>query len=129
MSTSLQCACGAVTVSVVDDSPCAFSAICHCTDCRATTGAPFFWGNAWLMDKIKVTGETITHQELQNVRHSCAQCGSFTHEPCPGLGMTMLPAARLENPTAPMMHVFTRSSVYMLPEDGLPRFEELPPMG
>lgn len=127
-NVSVKCACGSVTVEVVDDTPCGFSAMCHCSDCRAVTGAPFFWGNAWPIDKIKATGETISYQAIKNVRHSCAKCGSFTHEVCPAIGMTMLSAARLESPTPPMMHVFVRSKVYALPEDGLPRFEELPPM-
>ncbi len=127
--TKLSCACGQVTVEAIDNAPCAFSAICHCADCRSITGAPFFWANGWPSDQIKVTGETISHVHIQNIRHSCAKCGSFMFEPVPGFGITMLPAARLNNPTPPMMHVFVKSKVYQLPEDGLPRFDEMPPMG
>ena len=126
---SVSCPCGSVTASVIDETPCGFSAICHCSDCRAATGAPFFWANAWPLDKVVVSGETVYHKEIQNERHACAQCGSFTHEIAPSFGMALLPAARLENPTPPMMHIYTRSSVYAIPDDGLPRFDEMPPVG
>ena len=121
--------CSLLTVSIIDDTPCVFSAICHCDDCRAATGASFFWANAWPIDKLVVTGETVDHQEIENQRHACAQCGSFTHEIAPGFGMGLLPAARLENPAPPMMHMYVRSSVYQIPDDGVPRFDEMPPMG
>ena len=129
MSNSISCACGSVTVEVINDAPSVFSAICHCTSCRSITGAPYFWANAWPADQIKVTGDTLSYVHETNERHSCAKCGSFTHEPVPTMGLVMLPAARLESPAAPMMHVYVKSKVYPLPEDGLPRFDEMPPMG
>ena len=125
----LSCACGSVNVEIVDNAPAVCSAFCHCTDCRAITGSPYFWGNGWPMDQVKVSGETISYQEVNNVRHSCAKCGSFMYEPCPGFGLTMLPAARLASPMPSMMHVYVKSKVCQLPEDGLLRFEELPPQG
>ena len=124
---SVNCACGSVKVEVLSETSCVFSAVCHCSDCRSITGSPFFWGNGWPMDQIKVTGETVSHSYIKNVRYSCAKCGSFMYEPCPDFGITMLPASRLENPTPPMMHVYVKSAVYQLPDDGIPRFDEMPP--
>lgn len=125
--TSLKCSCGAVTVTVADGVECVFSAICHCNNCRSTTGAPAFWGNGFPIDTVTVTGETINYTQEVNTRISCVKCGSFIAEPCPGFGITMLPAARLANPTAPMMHVFVKDKVYPIPEDGVPQFDEMPP--
>ena len=124
---SFSCACGQCTVTVAEGAPCAFSAICHCADCRSITGSPYFWGNAFMPNQVSVTGETIAYTHIKNTRHSCAKCGSFVYEPVPSFGLTMLPAARLPAPAAPMMHIFVKSKVYPLPEDGLPRFDELPP--
>lgn len=130
MSQSFSCACGQAKVEVLSDAPSAFSAICHCANCREITGAPFFWGNAWPGDQVRVTGETLAHQHVSNIRHSCARCGATMHEELPAFGgLVMLPAARLPTPTAPMFHIFVRSKVYTLPDDGLPRFDEMPPLG
>ena len=53
---------------------------------------------------------------------------SFVYEPTPSFGMTML-CARLSNPTPPMMHVFVKSKVYQLREEGLPDLDEMSSMG
>jgi len=125
---SISCACGSVTVEVAEGVDCVFSAICHCTNCRDITGAPSFWANGFPIDAVKVTGEVISYVHDKNTRTSCAKCGSFMCEPVPHFGMTMLPASRLSNAMAPMCHVYVKSAVYALPEDGIPRFDELPPM-
>lgn len=128
MGHSLSCACGAVKVAVNEGVDCNFSAICHCTNCRDITGAASFWANAFPADEVSIIGEVISHQHETNIRCSCAQCGSFVCEPVPRMGLVMLPASRLESPTKPMCHVFVKSAVYPLPEDGIPRFDEMPPM-
>jgi hypothetical protein len=129
MSHSISCACGALTVEVNEGVDCAFSAICHCANCREVTGTASFWANAFPTPEVKITGEAISYQHAVNLRCSCAKCGSFMYEHVPAMGLTMLPAARLTDPAPPMCHVWTKSAVYALPEDGKPRFDEMPPMG
>ena len=129
MSESFSCACGSVTVSVNDGVDCAFSAICHCSNCREITGAVSFWANGYPTNQVNVTGEVISHVHEINVRTSCAKCGSFVCEPVPNFGLTMLPASRLKAPTPPMAHVWVKSAVYPIPDDGVPQFAEMPPMG
>ena len=128
-NNSYSCACGQVKVEVLNEAPCIFSAICHCNNCREITGAAYLWANGWLPEHIKVTGETISYTHEVNVRHSCQKCGSFMYEPCPTFNMVMLPAVRLKPPTPPAIHVFVKDKVYTLPDDGLPRFDTMPPLG
>lgn len=44
---SYTCACGQCAVTLAEGATSAFSAICHCSNCREATGAPYFWGNAF----------------------------------------------------------------------------------
>ena len=118
-----------MSVEVIDHTAPSFSAICHCKNCRDISGTPYFWGNGWQPAQLKISGETISYTHEVNHRHSCSQCGAMVYEECPPFGIVMLPAARLQSPAPPAMHVFVRDKVYPLPEDGLPRFETMPPMG
>lgn len=129
MSHSFSCACGEVKVEVNEGAECVFSAICHCTSCREVTGTAALWANGFLSDHVQVTGDVIAYTHEVNIRTSCASCGSFMFEPVPSMGITMLPASRMSHPTPPMAHVYVKSAVYPLPDDGVPRFEEMPPMG
>ena len=126
-TTTVRCACGDLSLEIEGDTSDALSAICHCGMCREMTGAPNFWGNGFTPDRITVRGETTCFVRQTNRRHSCAKCGAYLFEEVPAFGVTMVSAAQMDQPAPPMMHIFVADKIYPLPEDGLPRFDAMPP--
>ncbi|WP_347302480.1 GFA family protein [Croceibacterium sp. TMG7-5b_MA50] len=71
------CRCGAIRYSSTADEP-LHHAVCHCTDCRASSGAPLM---AWLAvpaDSFSVTaGQPATFAgPTGSQRFFCASCGT-----------------------------------------------------
>jgi len=64
------CRCGAVRFEV-NGQPKRVG-LCHCTDCRKSTGSAFVTFAVWRYDQFKGTGETKTWEG----RDFCPTCGS-----------------------------------------------------
>jgi len=121
------CPCGKVTVTVT--GPHAFSAYCHCGQCRKQSGAPYFNGVGYPVDNFKAEGEVTSHTQNTMARCCCKVCGTHVYSiPPAGNPMRIVANQLLEKPVETQMHIFTGDKVVNLAEDGLPRFTG-PPMG
>ncbi|KAF8655362.1 hypothetical protein AX16_003097 [Volvariella volvacea WC 439] len=89
MSYSGACLCGAIAINVKGEYP--GQVICHCTDCKRTTGAPF---SALIIvpdSDFKIEGPTSTFQSTALsgstvTRLFCSKCGSQLAHTSPNLG-------------------------------------------
>jgi hypothetical protein len=70
------CHCGAIRYEAEGEP--LTHALCHCTDCRRSAGAPMVGWTMYRTDKVKVTRGTpkIYHSSEQGRRHFCAACGT-----------------------------------------------------
>jgi hypothetical protein len=64
------CLCGAVRFSVTGDP--LRTGLCHCHDCRRTSGSSFSFFAVWPRSAYQGTGELATHEG----RSFCPVCGS-----------------------------------------------------
>ena len=70
-----QCHCGAVSYEMPSDE--IRCAICHCTDCRRHSGAPFVAWGLVAEDQVKIEGETSEYaSSTDGRRHFCPKCGT-----------------------------------------------------
>jgi len=130
MTAKGQCHCGAIRYEVSGEP--AYHALCHCTDCRRSSGAPVV---AWALfpeSAVAVTGEpTIRASSEDARRHFCPQCGCglFYTNAVTFPGMIDVQTATLDDPDAfPLqLHVQTAERVgWMENAHELPQFERYP---
>ena len=125
-----RCHCGAVTYEMPAET--IHHALCHCTDCRRSAGAPMV---AWAMapaSEVKIEGKTrVYHSSEHGRRHFCEVCGTslfYTNEAVfPGL--IDVQSATLDNPDAlqPQMQIQTAERIgWMATAHELPAFERYP---
>ncbi|MBT5266829.1 MAG: GFA family protein [Rhodospirillaceae bacterium] len=128
-----KCLCG--EISYETDAEPAVVANCHCTDCRAATGAAY----ATLMfvprDKVTIRGETKTFTHASEsgstmTKHFCPTCGSpmFT-ENTAREGVLGLRGGNVEqtDKVKPMRNVFLSSKIPSTPLDpDLPGDQKMP---
>lgn len=74
-----RCLCG--NISYHSDTEPAFTANCHCTDCRAATGAAYSTICFIKSDQLTIKGQTKTFQHPSDrnhtmTKHFCPNCGS-----------------------------------------------------
>ncbi|HEY8616892.1 GFA family protein [Phenylobacterium sp.] len=107
-------------------------ALCHCTDCRRSAGAPMV---AWAMvpaDQIKINGATRVYASSEHGRrHFCEVCGTglfYTNEEIfPGL--VDVQSATLDDPGAiqPTAQIQVAERIgWMASLHELPTFERYP---
>lgn len=131
MSEKGQCHCGATTYEASGDP--VYHALCHCADCRRSSGAPVVAWALYPEDAVKVSGaEPRVYASSENARrHFCPQCGSslfYTNEQM-FPGMIDIQTATLDNPDAvPLqLHVQTADRIgWMEKAHELPQFERYP---
>jgi len=70
------CQCGAVRYQAEGEA--LHHALCHCADCRASTGAPAVAWIAFPADKVRITQGTVTTYVGKGgaQRQFCAVCGT-----------------------------------------------------
>lgn len=70
------CHCGAIRYSA--DGETLHHALCHCTDCRRSAGAPAVAWLGFASDSVTVTaGEPAVYASSEHARrHFCTQCGT-----------------------------------------------------
>jgi len=133
MSESLSggCQCGAVRYEVTGDPT--YVALCHCSDCRKSSGAPVVAWAAFPEAQFAVTQGTAKafNSSGESWRHFCPDCGTGLYfqnaEVLPGL--VDIQSATLDDPGAlpPQIHVQVAEKVHwMSGVDALPAFERYP---
>ncbi|KQM18690.1 GFA family protein [Novosphingobium sp. Leaf2] len=125
------CQCGAVRYAVKGQP--AHVALCHCVDCRKSSGAPVTaWAAYAAADFALLAGDPAAYSSNgSSIRHFCATCGTglyFVNEAVlPGL--VDIQVATLDDPDAlpPQVHIQTAERVgWMESADALPAFARYP---
>lgn len=131
MKYSGSCHCGAVRYELTGDPQ--VVALCHCSDCRRSAGAPFV---AWAMYPdsslmvTKGTPKTINSSGTA-MRSFCAECGTglFYRNQAILPGIVDIQAATLDDPNSlsPTMNIQTAERLHWVTEiNRLPEFERFP---
>lgn len=125
------CHCGAVRYEVSGEPQ--HVALCHCSDCRKSSGAPMVAWAAFAEDQFKlVEGEPMTFNSSGSAMRSfCPKCGSGLYyrnaEYLPGI--VDIQSATLDDPEAlpPGAHIQTAERLgWMETAHSLPAFERFP---
>lgn len=125
------CHCGAVRYEVSGEP--LHVALCHCSDCRKSSGAPMVAWAAFTDDQFKlVEGEPVTFNSSGSAMRSfCPKCGSGLYyrnaEFLPGI--VDIQSATLDDPEAmpPGAHIQTAERLaWMENAHSLPAFERFP---
>jgi hypothetical protein len=125
------CHCGAVRYEVTGEPK--HVALCHCTDCRKSSGAPMVAWAAFDESGFHLTQGTphTRNSSGQSMRSFCPDCGTglfFRNEA--GLpGIVDIQTATLDDPDAlpPQLHVQTAERIGWMTDLGdLPEFERFP---
>lgn len=125
------CHCGAVRYEVTGEPQ--HVALCHCQDCRKSSGAPMVAWAAFAEDAFRVTaGEPVTFNSSgAALRSFCGTCGSGlwyrNAEMLPGI--VDIQAATLDNPDVfpAGAHIQVAERIgWMAQAHGLPAFERFP---
>jgi hypothetical protein len=125
-----QCHCGAIRYSI--DSELKHSSVCHCIDCRRTTGALTTGWLGYPSEGLTVEGKTQVYNSSEGVeRHFCPGCGTslfyFNEAMMPGVVDVM--TTTLDDPEnyPPQLHVQMGDALpWEATLDELPRFERFP---
>lgn len=77
MSESGRCHCGAITYEVVDEAAPIYHAMCHCSDCRRSSGAPAITWALFRQDQVNIEGTPKLYKSSEHgQRFFCSNCGS-----------------------------------------------------
>jgi hypothetical protein len=69
------CHCGAISYEAEGEPD--HHALCHCTDCRRSAGAPMVGWIAFKEDQVRVNGTPATYASSERGRREfCATCGT-----------------------------------------------------
>ncbi|MEZ5708143.1 MAG: GFA family protein [Blastomonas sp.] len=131
MSESGGCHCGAVRYEVTGEP--GHHALCHCTDCRRSSGAPAVSWAMFAQDQISISGgDLIDYASSENaIRQFCAKCGTglFYINETVFPGLVDIQSATLDNPDAfPLgAQIQTAERIgWMEHLDRVPAFERYP---
>lgn len=124
------CHCGAITYSVEGEP--LHHALCHCSDCRRSAGAPMVGWIAFKAGQVTISGEPVTYNSSGTaMRQFCGRCGTglfYSNEAfLPGL--IDIQSATLDDPEAipPGAHIQVAERLaWMDGVDDLPKFERYP---
>ena len=133
MGRSGGCHCGAIRYDV-DGEP-QHVALCHCSDCRRSAGAPMVSWAAFTKDALTVTqGQTITFNSSgAAMRSFCGTCGTglFYRNADMLPGIVDIQSVTLDDPEAlpPDAHIQVAERLHWMDDlDSLTRFERFPGM-
>jgi len=129
------CQCGEVRYEAEGDP--VYSALCHCSDCRASSGAPAVAWMAFREEQVSLkSGALSTYAgKGESRRQFCPHCGTglfFRNaEMLPGLVDVQLATLDDARADAPMLHVQCAERLPWMTQLGeLPEFERYPgPVG
>jgi hypothetical protein len=125
------CHCGAVRYSVTGEPQ--HVALCHCSDCRKSAGAPMVGWAAFAEGEMEITrGEVTTYNSSgASMRSFCATCGTglFYRNETFLPGIVDIQSATFDDPNAlpPFGHIQTAEQIdWMATAHELPRFDRFP---
>jgi len=130
MMVTGRCQCGAIHYAAEGEP--VYSALCHCSDCRMSAGAPMVGWALFAHDKVTIEGDPVTYQSSDNAtRHFCVTCGTglFYTNPTVFPGMIDIQSATLDDQSAfpPAVHIqFAEAAPWMAAAHDLPRFDRYP---
>ncbi|MCM0020293.1 MAG: GFA family protein [Tagaea sp.] len=126
------CHCGAIRYEVEGDL--LTHALCHCTDCRRSAGAPMVAWTMYRAEAVRTTKGTpkIYASSEHGRRHFCADCGTglFYANDAILPGIVDLQSATYDDPNLvpARAHVQTAERIsWMARAHELPEFERYPP--
>lgn len=125
-----RCQCGAIHYEVRGEP--VYSALCHCSDCRRSAGAPMVGWALFPEDDVKVIGEPKAYRSSQDAtRHFCATCGTglFYRNAISFPGMVDIQTATLDDQSAfpPAIHIqWAEAAPWMGRMHELPRSDRYP---
>ncbi len=125
-----RCQCGAITYEATGEP--AYSAICHCTDCRASSGAPMVGWALFPEDAVTISGTAVQYRSSENAtRHFCGTCGPglFYTTPVVCPNAIDIQTATLNDASAlpPQAHVqMADAAPWMASAHDLPKFDRYP---
>lgn len=122
------CFCGAIELEVLG-SPVAMG-YCHCSSCRAWSGAPVNAFSLWKPEAVRITAGAQHIQEFQKTvlsqRRYCGKCGGHLLTDHPPFGLVDVFAATIPTLTfTPGVHVNYAQTVLPM-RDGLPKLKDFP---
>jgi hypothetical protein len=123
-----RCQCGAVRYEVEDAF--VYAANCHCSQCRAATGAAFKPFAGIEREKLRITagqGEVAVYGEEDANDTRCGACGSFLYSVVrDGAFVHVAMGSLVDTPSIrPNKHIFVGSKApWHEITDDLPQFEE-----
>ena len=125
------CMCGAVRYEVEGDP--VYHALCHCDDCRASSGAPMVAWYAVKADQLDVKSGALSQYEgnPSSQRQFCPTCGTglFFRNEATLPGLVDIQSATFDNPAAhtPQIQVQCADRVaWMAQVAEMPEFERYP---
>lgn len=131
MSQQGGCQCGAVRYEVSGEPQ--HVALCHCTGCRKSAGAPMVAWAAFTEDEFRVTqGDAKTFNSSGSAMRSfCPDCGTGLYYKNADMlpGIVDIQAATLDDPSAfpAGAHIQTAERIdWMATAHALPEFERYP---
>jgi hypothetical protein len=107
-------------------------ALCHCTDCRRSAGAPMVSWALFPREAVTIAGETQAYASSEHAeRHFCPRCGTGLFYTSEAIfpGQIDVQSATLDDPdTFPLqLHVQTAERIgWMRHAHDLPQFERYP---
>lgn len=131
MSYQGGCQCGAVRYEVSGEP--VYTALCHCSDCRKSSGAPMVAWAAFTRDNFNLMQGDVTtfNSSGAAMRSFCPTCGSgvFYRNEQNLPGLVDIQSATLDDPEAlvPQIHVQTAERLHWMDStEDLPKFERYP---
>jgi hypothetical protein len=123
-----RCFCGAVELELSGEP--AAMGYCHCDSCRHWSAGPINAFTLWKPEAVTITrgAESLGtyHKTDRSFRRWCKECGGHVLTEHPGLGLTDVYAAVIQDlPFAPQLHVHY-GEVMVPVRDGLPKQKDLP---
>lgn len=124
------CQCGAIRYEATGEP--AYSALCHCVDCRRSAGAPMVGWALFPEEGVTITGEPAQYQSSEHAtRHFCGTCGTglFYTNPAVFPGSIDIQTGSLDDPASlpPQAHIqMAEAAPWMDRVSDLPKYDRYP---
>lgn len=125
-----RCQCGAIHYEAQGEP--VYSALCHCSDCRKSAGAPMVGWALFPDGQVTISGEPVRYQSSNNVvREFCGTCGTglFYRNGVTFPGMVDIQTGTLDDQSIfpPAIHVqYAEAPPWMEKAHELPKFDRYP---
>jgi hypothetical protein len=130
MSVTGRCRCGAISYAAEGEP--VHNALCHCSDCRRSAGAPVVGWALFPRERVSVSGEPVSYESSPGVvRQFCGRCGTGLFYVNESLfpGQVDIQTGSLDEPDAlpPQIRIQTADAPRWFAEFGaLPTFARFP---